>query len=371
VPVAVYVSPDGARAASAGTYILYAAHLSAMAPATTLGAATPVAIGMGGPERKPAPEPGKPGASAPVPTDTMAAKQVHDAAAFIRGLAQQRGRNAEWAERAVREAVTLTASEARKENVVDLIATDLADLLAQADGRRIKLRSGEEVTLAVRGADTEVVLPDWRLRLLSVIANPSVALVLLMVGIYGLLFEFASPGAVVPGTVGGICLLLAAFALQLLPVNFAGVGLILLGVALLVAEVHAPSFGALGFGGVIALAAGGLLMFDRDVPGLEVPWALIFGLAGFSAALVLLGGGMALRARRRPVVSGAEDMVGAAGVVLAIEADGAWAQVRGERWRVRGESPLRPGQRVRVLALHGLTLEVRAEPETVPLGGTS
>jgi membrane-bound serine protease (ClpP class) len=368
VPVAVYVSPEGARAASAGTYILYAAHVAAMAPATTLGAATPVSIGLGGPERKPPAEAGKPGASAPPPTDTMAAKQVHDAAAFIRGLAQQRGRNAEWAERAVREAVTLTASEALKEKVVDLVATDLADLLAQADGRRIRLRSGEELTLATRAAPTELVLPDWRLRLLSVIANPSVALVLMMVGIYGLLFEFASPGAVVPGTVGGICLLLAAFALQLLPVNYAGVGLILLGMVLLVAEVHAPTFGTLGFGGVVALAAGGLLMFDRDVPGLEVPWALILGLVAFSAALVLLGGGMALRARRRPVVSGAEDMVGAAGVVLASESEDAWAQVRGERWRVRSDAPLRPGQRVRVLALHGLTLEVRAEADSVPQG---
>ncbi|MDB5860095.1 MAG: hypothetical protein JWQ76_3784 [Ramlibacter sp.] len=371
VPVAVYVSPEGARAASAGTYILYAAHVAAMAPATTLGAATPVSIGLGGPERKLPPEPGKPGASAPAPADTMAAKQVHDAAAFIRGLAQQRGRNAEWAERAVREAVTLTASEAVREKVVDLVATDLPDLLAQADGRRIRLRSGAEVTLATRGAPTELVLPDWRLQLLSVIANPSVALVLMMVGIYGLLFEFASPGAVVPGTVGGICLLLAAFALQLLPVNYAGVGLILLGVVLMVAEVHAPSFGALGFGGVVSLVAGGLLLFDREVPGLEVPWALIFGLAAFTATLVLLGGSMALRARRRPVVSGAEDLVGAAGVVLAIETDGAWAQVRGERWLVRGDVPLRVGQRVRVLALHGLTLEVRAEAESIPLGDTS
>lgn len=358
VPVAVYVSPEGSRAASAGTYILYASHVAAMAPATTLGAATPVAIGIGGGERKPA---ASEAAKDKAPGDAMTAKQVNDAAAFIRGLAQQRGRNADWAERAVREAVTLTATEAARDKVVDLVARDVDDLLAQADGRKVRLASGE-VTLATRGAAVELFLPDWRLQMLSVIANPSVALVLMLVGIYGLLFEFASPGAVVPGTVGGICLLLAAFGLQLLPVNYAGIALILLGIALLVAEVHAPSFGTLGVGGVVALAAGLLLLFDRDVPGLAIPWVLIVGLVAGSAALVLLGGGMALKARRQPVVSGAEDMVGAPGVVLANDAGGAWAEVRGERWRVSSAAALRPGERVRVRALHGLTLEV--EPES-------
>ncbi|MDP1650134.1 MAG: nodulation protein NfeD [Rubrivivax sp.] len=391
VPVAVYVSPEGARAASAGTYILYAAHIAAMAPATTLGAATPVAIGLPGAERKPAAgdersQPGdgkadaakggasqadpKPASPAMAPIDAMTAKQVHDAAAFIRGLAQQRGRNVEWAERAVREAVSLTASEALREKVIDIVAEDVADLLAQVDGRTVRMH-GADVKLATRGLPFTVVAPDWRQRLLSVIANPSFALILMMIGIYGLMFEFSSPGFGVPGTVGAICLLLALFALQLLPVNYAGLALILLGMALLAAEVLSPSFGVLGVGGVVAFVAGGLLLFDRDIPGFGVPLALIFGLAATSAAVVLLGGGMALRARRRPVVSGREEMVGAQGVVLTADSTGAWAQVHGERWNVISPEALAPGQRVRVVGMQGLTLDVRREPPTKPEGTSS
>ncbi len=381
VPVAVYVSPEGARAASAGTYILYAAHIAAMAPATTLGAATPVAIGMPGMERKPPaddkgdqpgggkgeakkddPKKGDPKASAPpmAPADAMTAKQVHDASAFIRGLAQQRGRNAEWAERAVREAVSLTAGEALRDKVIDVVAKDVPDLLAQIDGRTVRVQASD-VKLATRGLAFETVLPDWRQRLLSVIANPSFALILMMIGIYGLMYEFSSPGFGVPGTVGAISLLLALFALQLLPTNYAGLALILLGMALLAAEVLAPSFGVLGVGGVVAFIAGGLLLFDRDIPGLGVPLPLIFGLAASSAAVVVLGGGMALRARRRPVVSGREEMIGAVAEVLVVGEGGAWAQVHGERWKVQSPNALAPGQRVRVVALHGLTLEVRPE----------
>ncbi|HEY6134350.1 MAG TPA: nodulation protein NfeD [Rubrivivax sp.] len=381
VPVAVFVSPEGARAASAGTYILYAAHIAAMAPATTLGAATPVAIGMPGAERKPPVEdkPGRPAegkdsgaaASAPPPnlTDPMTAKQVHDASAFIRGLAQQRGRNAEWAERAVREAVSLTAREALAARVIDVVAVDVTDLLTQIDGRRVRLHGGE-LTLATRGLPTETMLPDWRQRLLSVIANPSFALILMMIGIYGLMFEFSSPGFGLPGTVGAICLLLALFALQLLPVNYAGLGLILLGIALLAAELLSPSFGVLGAGGIVAFVAGGLLLFDRDVPGFGVPLALILTLAVSSAAVVLLGGGMALRARRQPVVSGREQMVGASGRVLAVGPD-SWAEVHGERWKIVSTQPLAPGQAVQVLAIDGLTLHVRPDTradETDPKG---
>jgi membrane-bound serine protease (ClpP class) len=376
VPVAIYVSPEGARAASAGTYILYAAHVAAMAPATTLGAATPVAIGMPGTPRpgddkqRPAEEKPRGSASAPqgdaegrkTPAppgggDAMSAKQVHDAAALIRGLAQQRGRNAEWAERAVREAVSLTAQEALREKVIDILARDRADLLAQADGRTVRL-ADREVKLATRGAELQVILPDWRQRLLSVIANPSLALILLMVGIYGLMFEFAAPGHAVSGTVGAICLLLALFAFQLLPVNYAGLGLVLLGVALLVAEVFTSSFGVLGVGGVVAFVAGALLLFDRDVPGFGVPLPLIFGLAVLSVLVMVASGGMALRVRKRSVVSGVEAMVGARGIVLLVEPGGAWAQVHGERWQVHGPPDLAPGDRIRVLAVHGLRLEV-------------
>jgi membrane-bound serine protease (ClpP class) len=356
VPVATYVTPEGARAASAGTYILYASHIAAMAPATTLGAATPVSIGMPSPEGKPPST--KPGASAPPPTDAMTAKQVHDAAAFIRGLAQQRGRNAEWAERAVREAVSLTAAEALRQKVIDVLARDVADLLAQVDGRTVRVPAGD-VVLRTRGVAHERALPGWRHRLLSVVANPSVALILMMIGIYGLMFEFSSPGFGVPGVVGAICLLLAAFALQLMPVNYAGLALVLLGLGLMAAEAYSPTFGVFGVGGVIAFIAGGILLFDTDVPGYGEPLSLLFGLAAASAAIVVLGGGMALRARRRPVVSGSEELAGAQGEVLEVDGDEAWALVRGERWKVRADSPLSPGQPVRVVALQGLTLDVK------------
>jgi membrane-bound serine protease (ClpP class) len=370
VPVATYVTPQGARAASAGTYILYASHIAAMAPATTLGAATPVAIGMPGapqaPRERPDPaptSPGAPGTPAPAsPVDAMTAKQVNDAAAFIRGLALQHGRNAAWAERAVREAASLAAAEALREKVVDVVARDIADLLAQIDGRTVRMASGE-LRLQTRGLTTVAQPPDWRHRLLGVIANPSLALILLMIGVYGLMFEFSSPGFGLPGTVGALCLLLAMFALQLLPVNYAALALILLGFALLAAELLSPSFGVLGVGGVVAFIAGGLLLFDRDVPGLGVPLPLIFGIAVTAAAAVLMGGGMALRARRAPVVSGGEGLVGALGEVLLVQGDEVWAEVRGESWQVRSESPLLPGQRVRVLGMSDLVLQVRPDTE--------
>lgn len=370
VPVVTYVTPTGARAASAGTYILYASHVAAMAPATTLGAATPVAIGMPGapqPVREPVPAgSGKEGEvpkatdpKASAPADPMTTKQVNDAAAFIRGLARERGRNAEWAERAVREAVSLTAAEALEQGVVDLMAKDLTDLLAQVDGGTVRTASGE-LQLATTGLVVVMQPPDWRHRLLGVIANPSFALILLMIGVYGLMFEFSSPGFGVPGTVGAICLLLALFALQLLPVNYAALALILLGFALLAAELLTPAFGVLGVGGVIAFMAGGLLLFDRDVPGLGVPLPLLFGISLTSAAAVLLGGGMALRARRAHVVSGSETLLGATGQVTAVEGSKAWAQVQGERWQVAGERPLALGQAVRVRAVEGLVLRVES-----------
>jgi membrane-bound serine protease (ClpP class) len=390
VPVAVYVSPEGARAASAGTYILYAAHIAAMAPATTLGAATPVAIGLPGADRKPAgkdgAEPkgsgkdrdqgkgsGKPARSASSPAgapigDAMTAKQVNDAAAFIRGLAQLRGRNAAWAERAVREAVSLTASEALKEKVVDVIAKDVPDLLAQANGRTVRVQT-QDVKLATRGAAFEVQLPGWRHQLLSVIAHPSVALILMMVGIYGLFFEFAAPGHGVSGVTGAICLLLALFALQLLPVNYAALALILLGIGLLLAELVTPSFGFLGAGGLIAFIAGAILLFDEEMPGFGVPLPLVLGLAAASAAIVMLGGALALRGYRRPVVSGREVMVGAPGQVLEVAEGEIWAQVMGERWRVASSDPLVPGQRIRVVGLRGLTLDVKAETNPNSQGG--
>ncbi|WP_137893819.1 nodulation protein NfeD [Ramlibacter sp. 2FC] len=378
VPVAVHVRPAGARAASAGTYILYAAHVAAMAPATTLGAATPVAIGLPGTERKP---PGAPGggqgdakqgkdkAPAP-PADAMTAKQVHDAAAFIRGLAQLRGRNAEWAERAVREAVSLTAEEALRERVIDLLARDPAELLARLDGRSLRTAGGE-LKLATRGLTLETRPPDWRHRLLSVVSQPSIALLLMMLGIYALLFEFSSPGLGLAGVFGAISLLLGLFALQLLPVNYAGLALILLGMGLFVAELLAPSFGVLGVGGIAAFVAGGLLLFDTELPGFGVPLPLIVGLALLSAAVVLLGGGLALKAHRRPVVSGHAALIGAPGRVLHVADGDSWAEVQGERWRVSCREPLQPGQAVRVVGVRGLTLDVQAEPEATRQGASS
>jgi membrane-bound serine protease (ClpP class) len=368
VPVAVYVSPEGARAASAGTYILYAAHIAAMAPATTLGAATPVALGLPGIERKPKQDESSRGAdkaaggsSAPsAPADAMTAKQVHDAAAFIRGLAQLRGRNAQWAERAVREAVSLTAGEALQSRVVDVVAKDLPDLFAQIDGRRVHLESGDR-TLATRNAAYAVQLPDWRHRLLAVIAHPGIALILMMIGIYGLLIEFALPGHGVAGITGAICLLLGLFALQLLPVNYAALGLIVLGIALLVAELLAPTFGVLGVGGVAAIVAGSLLLDDTDSPGFGVPLPLVLGLGLASAVIVLGGGAMALKSRHKPVVSGRDDLLGAPGQVLDVSEGQAWAQVFGERWKVDSAQPLVPGQQIRVLGLRGLTLQVQAD----------
>lgn len=372
VPVAVFVGPEGARAASAGTYILYAAHVAAMAPATTLGAATPVPIGLPGAaprpppaERAPPPEASKdaPAAKPPLaPADAMTAKQVNDAAAFIRGLAQSRGRNADWAERAVREAVTLTSSEALDQKVIDVVAADVRELLDAIDGRTVRTHHAE-VKLATRGLAFELHPPDWRERLLAVIANPSFALILMMLGIYGLLFEFSSPGFGVPGVVGAICLLLALFAFQLLPVNYAGLALILLGVALLAAEVVTPSFGVLGVGGIVAFVAGALLLFDRDVPGFGIPLALIIGLAASSAVLILAGGHLAMRARRRPVVSGVEEMVGSRGVVFATGTTGRWGQVHGERWQIESNAPLVPGQTFRVVGVRGLTLQVVPESD--------
>jgi membrane-bound serine protease (ClpP class) len=390
VPVAVYVSPQGSRAASAGTYILYAAHIAAMAPATTLGAATPVSIGLPGSDRKPTPigkdgkdgkdgeaskgsgKPGRPASSAPAeaPGDAMTAKQVHDAAAFIRGLAQLRGRNAAWAERAVREAVSLTAGEALREKVIDIVAKDVPDLLAQVDGRTVRVQA-KDVKLATRGAAQELRLPDWRHQLLSVITHPSVALILMMIGVYGLFFEFAAPGHGVSGVTGAICLLLGLFALQLLPVNYAALALILLGMGLLVAELLTPSFGFLGAGGIIAFIAGGILLFDEEVPGFGVPLPLILGLAVASAAIVMLGGGLALRGYRRPVVSGREMMVGSEGEVLEVAEGEIWAQVMGERWKVTSSEPLVSGQRIRVVGLRGLTLDVRPDTKSNSQGASS
>lgn len=372
VPVASFVAPNGARAASAGTYILYASHVAAMAPATNLGAATPVAIGPQPAPREPVAVPDKPGkdagrdSTAPSTAQTMAHKQTNDAAAYLRGLAQLRGRNTEWADKAVREAVSLSAQEALALHVVDVVAADIPQLLKQLDGRKLTVL-GEERRLTTGAATVVEYQPDWRTRLLAVITDPAIAYLLLMLGFYGLLFELYSPGLIAPGVIGGISLLLALFALQLLPVSYAGLALMALGFGLLVAEHFAPGFGLLGLGGITAFALGSIMLIDTDAPGYRIPWQLIAGVTAASAGFLLVVLNFALRARRRSVVSGRDQLLGAIGEVR-INADGrAFARVQGELWAVRAGVPLGQGQRVRVISLEGLVLSVepvRAEGDT-------
>jgi membrane-bound serine protease (ClpP class) len=367
VPVATYVSPRGARAASAGTYILYASHIAAMAPATNLGAATPVELGPGSGEKPAAekPDADKDAADKPAatpPGDAKTRKAVHDAAAYIRGLAELRGRNVEWGERAVREAVSLSASEALKLNVIDLIAADLDDLLRQVNGRTIRM-NGQTITLDTTDATIQLVKPDWRSRLLAVIGDPSIAYILMLLGIYGLIYEFSNPGMFLPGVVGAICLLLGLFALQLMPISYAGLGLMILGIVLMIAETFVPSFGALGLGGLTAFIIGSVMLIDTDLPGYGIPWQLIIPVALASGLFSFFVVGMAIKARARPVVTGAEEMIGAHGEILDDMEHEGWARIHSEQWRVRSSVPLKRGSMVRVRARHDLTLDVEPDPD--------
>ena len=385
VPVAAFIAPGGARAASAGTYITYACHIAAMAPGTNLGAATPIQIGAPGmpsQEPKPASNHDKRAASAPV-TDTQSTetrKQIGDAAAYIRGLAQLRGRNAVWAERAVREAVSLSAKEALTQKVVDLTARDVPDLLIKLDGRTVDTSSGAH-KLATAHARIATLEPDWRSHVLAVVTDPNVALILLTIGMYGLFFEFANPGFLLPGVAGAICLLIGLFALQLLPISYTGLALIFLGIAFLIAEAFLPTFGTLGFGGIIAFAAGALMLIDTDQPGYGVPLPMIAAISAVGALFVFFVSGFAYRARRRPIVSGGEALVGSIGEVIDAalapcdeEGQGTstgWARVHGERWRVRAATALAAGARVRVTGRDGLTLDVVSAEEPQQRGVSS
>lgn len=380
VPVAAFVAPEGARAASAGTYILYASHIAAMAPATNLGAATPIAIGIGGfggqPKSGDQPQKGgkddaqgKSGVASPsggkiaTPGSALERKQINDAAAYIRSLAQMRGRNIEWAEQAVRQAVSLTADEALKLKVIDVIARDVSDLLRQLDGRKVNVL-GLERTLEMAGARIITLEPDWRSRVLAVIADPSIAYLLMLAGIFGLFFEFSNPGFVLPGVVGAISLLLALFAFQMLPINYAGLGLIILGLAFMIAEVFIPSFGVVGIGGVIAFMIGSVMLIDTGILGYGIPWAVIVPVAVTSALFIFFVAGMALKARRRPVVSGREELIGSSGEVLEdFDGKDGWARVHGENWRIRSRQPLSRGQKVRVVRMDGLIFDVEPEGE--------
>jgi membrane-bound serine protease (ClpP class) len=355
VPVAAYVAPSGARAASAGTYILYASHIAAMAPGTNLGAATPVNIGGGPSPAEPETSP-KDKQRLPESGDAMAHKRVNDAVAYIRGLAKLRGRNADWAEKAVREAASLPADEALAAQAIDLVVADVPELLRKLEGRRVAVL-GQDVTLRLAGVPVETTEPDWRSRLFEAITDPNVAYILLLVGYYGLVLEFSHPGMVAPGTVGIICLLLALYAFQVLPVNFAGLGLIFLGLVLMVAEAFVPSFGALGIGGVVAFAIGSVMLMDT-APGFGIdPWIIgAFALTNLLLLALLLG--WVLRSRERPVITGREDLPGTIGKALDDFSGAGKIRIRGEIWNARSTTPVRRGEPVTVQRIDGLTLWV-------------
>ena len=359
VPVITYVTPSGSRAASAGTYILYASHIAAMAPATNLGAATPVQLipSIGSDKEKPTAEKEQ----TQQPHDAMGKKVLNDAVAYIRGLAKLRGRNEQWAEKAVRTGASLPAEEALEQNVIDILAIDQADLFRQLDGVTVNVL-GKDMTLTTTSLMVKKIVPNWRNKLLGVISNPNVAYILMLIGIYGLIFEFANPGAIVPGTIGSICLLLALFAFQVLPMNYAGLVLILLGIGLMTAEAFQPSFGVLGLGGVVAFVFGSIILIDTEIlPGYGINLGIIAGFTVSSVIFFVLAFGLVFKARRNPIVSGQEEMIGSACVVLdAFERQGR-VRVHGEVWNARCQTPMKKGERARVVAINGLTLDITPE----------
>jgi membrane-bound serine protease (ClpP class) len=381
VPVIGYVGPSGARAASAGTYIIYACHIAAMAPGTNLGAATPVSL-FGGDESSPEQQPrgqgdkAQSGASSPQtsasqeaapqgssgnqsqqirPPNAELTKVTNDAVAYIRGLAQLRHRNADWAERAVREAVSLPYDEALKANVIDLVADNLDELLAKVNGRKVLVQGADRI-LDTGSATVVALEPNWRTRLLATLTDPSVAYILLLLGMYGLIFEFSHPGIFAPGVIGAISLVLGLLGLSVIPIDLAGLGLILLGIGLMAAEAFVPSFGAFVIGGATAFVIGSLMTFD--VPGYRLAWPVIAGATIVSVGLFLLVLAMLVRARRRPVSSGDAALVNSAGQVISWTNGEGQVLAMGERWHARGPGSLAVGQQVRVVGRDGLTLRV-------------
>lgn len=365
IPVATYVTPAGARAASAGTYILMASHIAAMAPTTRLGAATP--ISLTGDDATPD---GKGGSSddadeeseAPSGSD-LERKVLNDALAEIRSLAKRYGRNAEWAEKAVSEAATLTAREALDLNVIEFVADSRGDLISQLDGYEVEI-DRETITLATASVIIDEFEPNWRIKILSAITSPEIVLLLGLVGVYGLMYEGLNPGAIVPGVVGAICLLLAAYGLQMLPVNFAGLGLIILGIALMIGEAYAPSFGALGIGGIAAFVFGAIIMFDSDIPGFGISIAFVLSLAIVFAALLIWLIGFILRLRRRGAVTGADSIVGGIATAMADFTGDGQVWLEGEAWHARSTVPISKDQAVIVRNLDGLVVNVEPVEES-------
>lgn len=359
VPVVTYVTPAGSRADSAGTFILLASHVAAMAPTTHLGAATPVSLGGEdtSPAEKEQPDEGDGDAPAPASGTAMERKVMNDAVAYIRGLAERHGRNADWAEKAVTEAATLTANDALEQNVIEYIATDRGELLKLIDGREVEINGATRI-LATAGAEVDAFEPNWRIKLLGIISNPEVVLLLGLIGVYGLMYEGWNPGAIVPGVVGVICLLLAAYALQVLPVNYAGLALIFIGIALIIAEAFAPSFGALGLGGIAAFVFGSVMMFDSGIPGFGISIAFVIGIALIFAALIIWMLGYLLRLRRRGAVSGAESIVGGIATAMDDFSGEGMVWLEGEAWHARAAATVAKDERVVVKAMKGLVLDV-------------
>jgi membrane-bound serine protease (ClpP class) len=376
VPVATFVAPEGARAASAGTYILYASHIAAMSPATNVGAATPVAIidapppaakdsPLKKPQDKDSEEDGETDGDedeAGSSDNPMMKKAINDSVAYIRSLAKRRDRNEDWAERAVREAASIPSEEALELGVIDLIADNVGDLLEKIDGMVIDL-NGRDHVMETSGLIIERLEPNWRSKVLAVITSPTIAYLLLLIGVYGLILEGYNPGAIVPGVVGAICLLIALYAFQMLPVNYAGLALIVLGIILMISEAMAPSFGALGFGGVVAMVIGSVILIDTDVPGFAVSRSLIGAIATVGSLGLMAIIGFAVKARQRPVVAGREQLVGDIGTALdSFEHEG-HIHIHSERWNAVTEAPVKKGEDVMVTGLDGLTLMVRPVDE--------
>jgi membrane-bound serine protease (ClpP class) len=358
IPVVSYVAPGGSRAASAGTYILYASHIAAMAPTTNLGAATPARVGglPGMPEEESSPQEEEKDKEKPITPDTLERKMVNDAVAYIKALASRHGRNAEWAEQAVREAVSLTAEEALELGVIDLVAASHADLLHQLDGREVVMETGR-VTPATKGLIIEVFEPDWRTKILTVITDPNIAYILMLLGIYGLIYELANPGFILPGIVGTICLLLALYTFQILPINYAGLALIVLGIAFMVGEAFAPSFGALGIGGVIAFVVGSVILMDEQ--GMRISFLLIGSTALVSAGFFLLIMTKLFMIRKKKVVTGEEAMIGITGEAMEDFTEQGRIWVHGESWQAQSSAPVKKGQKIQVTAKDGLLLKVK------------
>lgn len=369
VPIATWVGPSGARAASAGTYILLASHVAAMAEATNLGAATPVSLG--GSAKPPSANDNADTSSSDetendssensqqVPTKTaMEKKVINDAKAYIKGLAKLHGRNAQWAEKAVSEAASLDAIEALELNVIDYVVNTPQELVAAIDGITLTVNN-QSMTLSLSSSTFEERIPDWRAKMLAVITNPNVAYILMLIGIYGLLLEFYNPGIGLPGVLGGICLLLAMYALQMMPVSYAGLALLLLGIALMIAEAFNPSFGILGLGGVAAFVLGSIFLMDSDLPSFQIAIPLILGVALFSAALIIITLGMLMKVRKRQVTTGLETYPGKTAIVSEdfIEGRGR-VQLDGALWHAQANSELKHGDKVTIESIKGLTLTV-------------